>query len=76
MSETRGSQLLARALDRKGLSQQELETRIGASAGIVSRWLAGKRRPSLEWATTLRKVLGIPSSAWLEPPDSGASAGK
>lgn len=63
---SRGAQLLGKALARRKLSQQALEELLGVSSGIVSKWLAGKRRPSLACSIRLRDELGISPGAWLE----------
>jgi transcriptional regulator with XRE-family HTH domain len=48
----------------KGWNQTRLSEEIGAASGLVSRWLRGPRRPSLEMALRLEKALGIPVGAW------------
>lgn len=62
-----GRERLAHTLAERGLSQQQLEKDLDVSAGIVSRWLAGKRVPSLEMAMRMERELGVPAESWLEP---------
>jgi len=60
-----GAQQLAAALERAEWSQQQLEQRLGVTRGLVSRWLSGERRPGLEHALELERLLKIPAKTWL-----------
>lgn len=48
---------LAEALDRHDLSQADLARAAGKSDSEVSRWLSGRRRPSLENRLLLERAL-------------------
>ena len=61
-----GSRQLWLALDEKRWSQEELAAKLGTKSGHTSPWLYGTRRPGLEWALRIEKVLGIEASAWLD----------
>lgn len=65
------AELLAEALAREGWSQGELERRLDAADGSVSRWVNGKRGPGLKHALEIERMLGVPASAWTK---SGADA--
>lgn len=61
-----GAELLRRRLAELGWSQTELSKRIDVSTGIVSRWLAGERKPSLEMAFRIEAAVGLAAESWLD----------
>lgn len=61
-----GAELLRRRLSDLGWSQTELSKRIDVSTGIVSRWLAGERKPSLEMAFRIETAVALPAESWLD----------
>lgn len=71
---TAGRRDLARKLEKKGWSQQELSRRLGVEPAIVSRWMSGERVPELKGALELERVLGIAPKKWLVEIDDEPSA--
>lgn len=59
-----GRELLRVRLEERGWSRAALMEKIGADGAMVSRWLAGKRTPSLEMACRMEIALGVPVEAW------------
>lgn len=66
----RGPELLRQAMQARGLTQTALEASVGASKGLVSRWLSGERTPELSFAVRLEDLLGVPARAWLPRSDA------
>lgn len=64
-----GCALLAEALRNAGLTQEAFELKLGVARGLVSRWLSGAGKPSLEMACRIRDLLGVPVDAWRETSD-------
>lgn len=60
-----GPELFRAALKERGLTQNELERRIGVQPGTASRWSSGDRSPSLRHALAIQQELGVPPEAWL-----------
>jgi len=55
---------------KRGLDQAELATALGVAASLVSYWVNGQRRPSIDNAfalETLTKGL-VPAKSWTRPP--------
>lgn len=53
------------------LARHALKTRllaIGIDRFMTSKFVNGKRRPSLETATRIERAIGIPASAWADGP--------
>lgn len=71
-----GAELLRRRLVDLGWSQTELSRRIDASTGIVSRWLAGQRKPSLEMAFRIEVAAGLPAESWVDDPTPADESGE
>lgn len=59
------AELIANALEEKGLTQKDLATEIGISQSRVSEFMSGKAEPSLKIARSLCNTLGIKPSAML-----------
>lgn len=58
VAKKRGLPGLRAARERAGLTQAQLEAKIGASSGSVQRWESGDRDPSVWAALELGAVLG------------------
>lgn len=56
---------LVDALRVRGWSQGELERRLGVADGLVSKWTRGVRRPGLDYAFAIERLLGIPAALWI-----------
>lgn len=71
-----GPDLLRKAMKERGISQNALESMLGTSKGLSSRWLSGERAPELRFALALEDLLGVPPRAWLrvERPQSPDAA--
>lgn len=63
-----GAEQLLERIAELGWNQLELSRRIDASTAVVSRWLAGQRKPSLEMAFRIQSATGLAADAWLEDP--------
>lgn len=50
---------LAEWREKKGLTQQQLADRLGASDVTISRWETGRRRPNLDAQEAISEALGI-----------------
>jgi|GEM_PF-6246598 len=61
---SRGTELLREALQRAGLTQQQLADDLQTSAANVSRWVSGERRPGALWTFELQARFGIDPRAW------------
>lgn len=59
--------LLARFLDKHGLSQVEFSRMVHCSPVMVSLWTSGKRKPGLAYALVIEKVTNgaIPAFTWV-----------
>jgi len=51
---------LRHQLATRGWSQSEFSRRSGFDTGVVSRWIADRRRPDLESAQRIADALGVP----------------
>lgn len=65
MKDTKGRELLRRAIEERGMSQRQVDAALGATGGMCCRWLAGHRRPEARRRLALEALLGIPAEAWL-----------
>lgn len=63
-----GTRLLWAILTKHGWSQNQLALEIGIDSGRVNRWLHGTLTPSLKWANTIKRRLGIETEAWHQTP--------
>jgi transcriptional regulator with XRE-family HTH domain len=63
-----GARLLWLKMQRKGWSQTDLAGKLETSSGVVCRWLYGDRRPTLEFALVIQRVLGIAAGLWHAKP--------
>lgn len=48
------------------ISSKRLAKLLGCDSSLISLWITGRRRPSLEMARKLEKETKIPMRAWLE----------
>lgn len=55
-------------IDERGWTQERFSKVVLVSQALVSRWLSGARRPSLEKAILIERALDIPVSAWRPDP--------
>lgn len=73
MADLPPSALLQARLDKLEWTQVEFAKVLGVSTGVVSRWLSGKRKPSLQMAFRIeRSKIGIPAKAWVTYADVDA----
>lgn len=42
--------------------------RVGCSAGMLTHWLYGDRRPTAEWLTKIEDRYGVPAASWGREP--------
>lgn len=47
---------------------------LGADQSLLTRWLAGERKPSGKYRTALKKLFEIPHEAWDEPANAEGDA--
>jgi transcriptional regulator with XRE-family HTH domain len=64
----------AQLLKERFLTQAEVARRVGVSKQVVSRWVAGEKRPDPERRALLEQAFGIPIEAWLEPEERDPGA--
>ena len=64
--ERKGAAALTQRLQELGLSRCRLSKMIGVCSGMVSRWAAGTRIPSLPHAVRLERAIGLPVEVWVE----------
>ncbi len=62
-----GARRLWAVVDNREITQAGLTAALGARPGVVSRWLYGDRRPSIEWAAKIERLFRIPARLWAEP---------
>lgn len=53
-------QQLRRFLEQRELTQEEFADQVGVTQGMVSLWLTGKKRPSLDNLITISGLTKIP----------------
>jgi transcriptional regulator with XRE-family HTH domain len=53
-------QLIRQFLERQKLTQEEFADQIGVSQGVVSHWLSGKKRPSLDNLLSISAITSTP----------------
>jgi len=63
----RGIPLLREWIGRQGRTQADAALAVGVHFSTVSRWLSGDSRPSLNQATRMQSVTGIPVTTWAVP---------
>lgn len=66
MAKPIGPALLRKALHDRGMKLAELERAINIANGTVCRWLSAEKRPDLDSAVAVEKLLGVPVDAWAE----------
>jgi len=59
-----GGEQLRRRLFDLGWNQTKLGEEIGASSGVISRWISGERSPSLEMACRIFDATKLPITVW------------
>jgi len=61
-----GPDLLAKAIEKEGITLADLERDLGIEGnGLITRWLKKQRRPGLDLAVKLERRLGIPVESWI-----------
>src|SRR5579885_2581764 len=63
-----GTRLLWAAMEREGLSQEQLRAKMNAAVVVVGRWMRAERRPGTEARVWLLGRFKIPLAAWDEEP--------
>jgi len=63
-----GARRLALRLRHLRLTQRDLERELGASTGMVSRWLRCFQRPHASYRMALWRQFKIDPEAWDKPP--------
>ena len=53
-----GTNLLL-ALHRRGMTQTELAARVGCSQSVISQYISGTRKPSMDKLLRMVEVLGV-----------------
>lgn len=64
-AQKKATEALQEALNERGWTQNELARQLETSSAVVSRWLTGQRRPELEMAVRLQRLLGISVESWI-----------
>jgi hypothetical protein len=62
--------LWAEAESRFDGNQAALAESVGATSGMLSKWLWGDRKPSLRYGSRIETELGIPVALWDMPATS------
>lgn len=62
-----GSERIFDHLKRTGESQTDLARRVRYDSSLITVWMRGDQRPSLEAAIRLRDELDIDVDAWMKP---------
>ena len=52
------------AMARLGISQSELERRVGVSRGAASAWFARRKQPRIQHAVAIQSILNVRVEAW------------
>jgi transcriptional regulator with XRE-family HTH domain len=60
-----GREQLQAWIKRSKMKQIEAAEFLGVSDVLISQWLSGIRRPSLDLAVRLREYTGIPEGSWV-----------
>lgn len=66
MAKPIGPALLRKALHDRDMKLAELERAINIANGTVCRWLSAEKRPDLDSAVAVEKLLGVPVDSWAE----------
>lgn len=53
-------QIVKQFLERRGLTQEEFGDEIGVSQGMVSLYLSGEKRPSLDTLLSMSQYMKVP----------------
>lgn len=69
MQSNRGAQLLAERIGNLGIGRKEAAERLHISRQALHGWLEEGVLPGLAGANAAYHWLGIPQSAWGEPPE-------
>ena len=51
-----------------GQTQTSAREKIGCSAGMLTHWLYGDRRPSAEWLSKIEDAFDVPAGEWGRAP--------
>ena len=62
-----GQDQLKAWMERTGRTTADTAASLGVNLSTVYRWLDGSRQPSLNQATHMQSITGIPATAWAEP---------
>lgn len=71
--ETKARHMLAKIL-RKGVKQEDVAQKIGATQALISKWVRGEGRPSAPYLVLLDVHYNIPPRAWLTAPERRRAA--
>ncbi len=71
-----GAAALRRCLDRNGWSQAELARKLDVLPAMVSRLLAGQRRPGRKLGQLIQRLAGVHPDLWDAPPRMRPSASR
>lgn len=63
---TRGQRLLREYVSGWAKTKQSLAEACGVSPTLLSHFLSGRRRPTLDSVFGIRAATGVPAEAWLE----------
>lgn len=64
--ESRGSRALAEAMQLRG-ARAALTRELRCGNGLIGKWCAGERTPTVRFALAIERVQGIPVAWWAEP---------
>lgn len=67
---------LQKIMAKRGLKQADVARELGIGADIVSRWFhdTKRRKPSLETASKIQELYGIPAVDWTHEQKTGSAA--
>ena len=65
VTETAGLVALRAAMAKRAWKPRDLQLAAGVkSLSVVGRWLKGQRRPDIDMAARIERLLAIPASSW------------
>jgi transcriptional regulator with XRE-family HTH domain len=65
---------LRKALAERQMGQGALERAVGVSKGTATHWLSGAKRPDLDSAVAIERLLGVPARVWASKRARGEEA--
>ena len=71
--ETAGLIALREAMKKRGWTQADLQRAVEVKPGVATRWLTGERRPDIDSAARIERLLAIPASSWEDLTPAGAA---